>query len=1134
MRWGKIAVLLFSCIYGTTLWAQSSPLASGKWSKIATSKQGVYQVTGTQLQQFGVSLPVSSANLKMLGFDLNQLQEKVTASPSVGLTEISIDIKDGGDGQFDASDYLLFYAPGPVHWSWDSAAQKWNHSNKTVNDSVYYFIGVSSGTKRITTVNYTANSPSEVSQFDANWLIEKDSINLLNSGKQWLGAPMGVGSGKTSTINYTLNMAGLQLNQPVSFYTRHVATSYQDQGAFSIAINGTNTRNITVPSVSGMIYDATAKEVVDSFTLLSPLVNFGSNLASVTIGNSFSGTNTSVGWLDFMEIEGKASIDFLDKKNFSFTTKFDGNLGGDKLYKIQNADATTFVWEVTNPLAPVNLQASVQSNVLKFSITQNGVKEFFTVKQNAFEKPDFVEQVDPQALLTMLPPDYLIIAAPAYLNAAKKLQAFHVAKEGYNSMVINSKTIFNEFSGGQASPIAIRNFLQLLQSKANVGGSKQPAFLVLMGMGNFNPKKLNVNYELPVYESEASNDILKTFTSDDFFALLNPSDDINAPENITQLSLNVGRLPVRNIAEADSVVAKLIQYQSEKYKSDWQNKITFVADDGDYNLHLQDAETISGNIKNKTNFWNIKKIYLDLFPAVAGPTGNTYPSVVNTINEAVNTGTLLLNYTGHGNYLRLTEEAVIAQVEMQKWNNENRLPLMVTASCDFAPFDQPQLSPIGFQSLMQNRKGIAGLVAASRLVFAYSNEQINDQFLQQLLVANNGTYPTVGLALRKAKEINWAQNGDRVNAFKFNLMGDPAMRLSQFNFQIAIDSINQKSFTGKDTIETGKGVQLKGKITAGQKWVKSFNGFVDFTVFDAVKEKATLGNQSASIVTKIATQESILFKGKAAVNNGVFSVNFIIPKEVGTTAPLRIQYYAYQDSLDAFGMNDSLFVKNSLTANKVDSIGPSIKVYINDTSFMNGAWVNANATLLVSLKDSSGIQTSGNSLGHDVRLIIDGDLQHPIVLNNYFAADLNSFTSGWINYSLPVFSPGKHSLQIKAWDLMANSTSDTIYFEVPTTNQWKAKNFINMPNPMQSFTRFSVELNALDPTVQASLQIFDLAGNNIFTSKLDPSLYQNKIIFDWNGKNTAGGQLPPGVYFAQMQLIKGKESLVLSSKLYKL
>jgi flagellar hook assembly protein FlgD len=70
--------------------------------------------------------------------------------------------------------------------------------------------------------------------------------------------------------------------------------------------------------------------------------------------------------------------------------------------------------------------------------------------------------------------------------------------------------------------------------------------------------------------------------------------------------------------------------------------------------------------------------------------------------------------------------------------------------------------------------------------------------------------------------------------------------------------------------------------------------------------------------------------------------------------------------------------------------------------------------------------------------------------------------------------------------------------------------------------------------VQASLQIFDLSGNKVFASKLDPSLYQNKLIFDWNGKNTAGGQLPPGVYFTQLQLVKGKESLVLSSKLYKL
>jgi hypothetical protein len=227
-------------------------------------------------------------------------------------------------------------------------------------------------------------------------------------------------------------------------------------------------------------------------------------------------------------------------------------------------------------------------------------------------------------------------------------------------MVANAREVYNDYSGGQPSPIAIRNFLKHAKNKAIQNNLKAPAYLLLLGMGNFNAKKMKLNDELPVYENDNSTSILSSFSTDDFFSILTDGDDINNYNALGELSLAVGRIPARTIADADSVMNKLIRYQSEKTGGAWENKITWIADDGDYNLHLQDAESIVTNLQTKTSFWDQEKLYLDLYPAVASTSGNTFPQVNINLQQSVQDGTLLINYTGHGNYLRLSEEGVIS------------------------------------------------------------------------------------------------------------------------------------------------------------------------------------------------------------------------------------------------------------------------------------------------------------------------------------------------------------------------------------------------------------------------------------------------------------------------------------------
>ena len=1131
---GIFIFLLIFIFYPYFLGAQNAAFNTGKWAKIAVSKQGVYQITGVQLKTLGFSLPISSTQLQLFNYNLAQLSEKVPATISTALTENAIQVVDGGDNQIDEKDYVLFYAEGAVGWKQDASKFAPTHFKNTSNDSVFYFLTIGSNGKRMSTMD-KINTPAQiVDQYDERWLIEVDSISILNSGKLLLGPAMGQGLGKQAKLSYPININGLVIASPLNVISRYAATTYQNPANFNFSINDNDTKTTAVAPVSGQLYDESAKIAIDSFTYS---LNTNTNLTSpASVNISFQADNAAAsGWIDYIELSAKRKLGFWGTNSFGFRNASSAVKGNILQYQIQNGDLSTEIWEVTNPASPRKISTDIGSNSL-ISFVQQGdtLQEFFAVKQQGYEIPSLLGSMPNQNLAGINVPDYLIISAPNYLTAAKKLQNYHATANGLKTELVNVNEIFNEFSGGQPTAIGIRNFVKYLLNKAATNKVAAPRYLLLFGIGNYNSKNYNSATQIPVYESAGSTGVLTSYPSDDFYSIQNDNDDINNFMEIKKLSIATGRLPVRNNAEADTVVEKIINYQRNVNGGAWKNKITWVADDGDGNLHLEDAEEIAAHLAQKNPSWNQKKIYLDLYGATKNIAGNTYPLVNSEITQSVNEGSLILNYTGHGNFARLAEEAVMSQTDVQDWNNANKLPLMITASCDFAPYDQPQLSPFGFDALMKNSKGVIGLVAASRLVFAYSNKQINDHFIQQLLVPDSlGRFLTIGEALQKAKMQAWSADEDRMNAFKFSLLGDPAMRLSLPKYEIGITSLNQKPFIGKDTILAGSKYTLKGAVNNKGVLQNNFNGLVDFILYDAITNKKTLANASSSKVTSVAVQENVLFKGKATVTKGNFIVDFLLPKEVSLQKNLKIQMTAYNELADAMGVYDSLIAMDAVGVLMNDNKGPDVKIFLNDSNFVAGGWADARSNLILYLTDSAGIQTSGNALGHDMVLVIDNDVKNTIILNNYFLSDLDTYQKGNLIYALPLLAEGTHSIMIKVWDLLGNSTTKTLNFVVPATEILSFKNLYNYPNPFSSHTQFSFEHNKVGVSLEINLSLYDSRGNLLFTKPLNGIYKANRVVANWDGAGIGSAQIQAGVYYYRLSINDGTLTRFLTSKLVK-
>ena len=1134
MRRGIFIIFLGFMFSPYFLGAQNAAFNTGKWGKIAIAKQGIYQITGAQLKTLGFPLPIASTQLQLFSYNLDQLSEKVTATVSTALTENAIQVFDGGDNQIDEKDYVLFYAEGAVGWKQDASKFIPTHFKNTSNDSVFYFVTIGSNGKRMSTMD-KLNSPAQVAdQYDERWLIEVDSISILNSGKLLLGPAMGQGLGKQAKLSYPINMNGLVLSIPMNVIGRYAATTYQNPANFNFSINDNAIKTTAVAPISGLLYDESANISLDSFTYT---LNATTNLTSpASVNISFQADNAAAaGWIDYIELSAKRKLGFWGTGSFGFRNVSSALKGNVLQYQIQNGDASTEVWEVTNPRSPRKISTDISTNsLISFVHQADTLHEFFAVKQQGYEVPILLGSMNNQNLAGMNVPDYLIISAPNYLNAAKKLQNYHATVNGLKTELVNVNEIFNEFSGGQPSPIGIRNFVKYLLNKAATNKLAAPRYLLLFGIANFNSRNYNSASQIPVFESAASTGVLTSYPSDDFYSILEDNDDINNFTRIKKLAIATGRLPVRNTAEADTVVEKIINYQRNLNGGAWKNKITWVADDGDYNLHLEDAEAISTHLQQKKQSWNQKKIYLDLYAATKNIGGNTYPLVNSEIVQTVNEGTLILNYTGHGNFTRLAEEAVISQTDVLQWNNATKLPLMITASCDFAPYDQPQLSPFGFDALMKNSKGVIGLVAASRLVFAYSNKQINDHFIQQLLVPDSlGNFLTIGEALQRAKMQAWSADEDRMNAFKFSLLGDPAMRLSLPKYEIGIISLNQKTFTEKDTLLAGNKYTLKGAVNNKGVLQSNFNGILDFVLYDAITNKKTLANAGTSRETTVAMQENILFKGKVTVTKGNFTVDFLLPKEVSLQKNLKIQMTAYNELADAIGVYDRLIALDAGVVLMNDNQGPALKIFLNDSNFINGGWAAARSTLILHLTDSAGIQTSGNALGHDMVLVIDNDYKNTIVLNNYFLSDLDTYQKGNLMYVLPLLAEGAHSIMIKVWDLLGNSTTKTLNFVVPATEIVSLKNLYNYPNPFQNFTQFSFEHNKVGVNLEINLSLYDSRGNLLFTKPLNGIYKANRVVANWDGAGIGSAQIQAGVYYYRLIINDGTGTKFLTSKLVK-
>lgn len=733
----------------------------------------------------------------------------------------------------------------------------------------------------------------------------------------------------------------------------------------------------------------------------------------------------------------------------------------------------------------------------------------------------------------------MIIPTSQHLLAqAERLKAHHEQHDGLRVTIVPADELYNEFSSGTPDATAYRRYLKMLYDRATTDSDK-PRYLLLFGDGAWDNRMLtnewsgyNPDDYLLCYESENSFSQVNCYVSDDFFCLLDDEEVIqttngNSNTYAGKPDVAVGRLPARTPDEAKTLVDKIISYSQNEYAGSWQNEICMMGDDGNDNSHMKTADKVATMIENTYPNYNVDKIYWDAYQRTSSSTGYSYPDVTRLIKQQLQNGALMMNYCGHGAAYAMSHELVMKLTDFEA-QQSNYLSLWMTASCDIMPFDG-QEENIGETVMLNSKGGGIAFFGTTRTVYATYNEVMNLAFTKHVLTPGMA----IGEAVRLAKcELVEKSSDMTCNKLQYTLLGDPALLLNTPQQKMVVDSINGQPATEGIKLAAGSIVKITGHVELNDETDTDFNGIVTLSVRDA-EENITcrLNDQSSTGADKAFVYQdrtNYLYRGSENVTEGIFYFTFAIPKDISYTdgSGLMTLYAINADKTrSAHGENESFELIGSSTA-LTDSIGPSVYCYLNSKNFKNGSKVNTTPYFIAELYDDSGINASGSSIGHDLELIIDGDMNQTYNLNNYFEYDFGDYRSGSIGFSIPELSVGTHKLLFRAWDILNNSTTTELLFEVSEDAGAGEFNVTCTQNPASTDTQFVITHDRPGSELKVTLDVFDLGGRQLWRQIDTVTATNDTVTIDWNLNVAGGSRLHTGLYLCRLTLNDGDSKTV--------
>lgn len=1121
--------------------ATNSVLQAGGWHRVALKKTGMYKITPDYLTEHGIAdREVGINELRVVGNGQGMLPERAGDPRPQGLNDVAIHVEDvNGDGVFNDNDYLLFYGKSPHEWNYQEGTDQYRHAINTYRKQNFYFISVNNGPGfQPSPQPGPGNSSVQVNSFDDYDFVEDEESNLVGTGRRWFGDRFEF----TLSYNYDFNFPFLITSEParltvdvvgrVTTGNTRIVTSYRNQ---TIATN-----NLDPVSNSGDYPDFVRRKRTST--------DFNPQGPNITLNLRYDNTAnpSGVAWLDDLEIQVRRELRMNDQE-LHFRDARSVDSAAVAQFNIAAASSDLQVWDVTTPTAIRAVQGNFSNGTYSFTADASSLKDYVAFRGSSFPSPDYVEDVPAQNLRSLDVPEYLIVAHSKFLDAAEDLADFHREEDQLEVEVVTVQEVFNEYSSGGQDVTAIRDFAKDLYDR---GGKSKLKYLLLFGDASYDYKDRisnNDNY-VPVWTQKASFSLNNSDITDDYFGYLDDGEGANLVSSL--LDVGVGRIPSRSVADANGYVRKVKNYVNSPDRfGEWRNNITLLADDEDEGwerrFFVPKSESLENQALSFSKAFNIQKIYTGSYQQVTSSGGERYPEASRDMFRSIQQGTLIANYIGHGGEIGLSSEKLLDLSHVNSWTNFDALALFITITCEFSRFDDPNRVSAGEQLLLNRQGGAIALLSTTRVVFVRPATDLNRSVFDTVLARPNGEPQRLGDIIKGAKnDPDYRTEGVKT---KFSLLGDPALRLAIPRETAKLTSVNEDDLAGAtpadlsqdgpgkraagddpqlgqlqvssccDTLQALDRVSLSGQVEnrAGQR-LENFNGILRLSIYDKPRQRQTLDNDNIGGPVPFKVRNNILYRGKVAVENGLFQAEFRVPLDIDYSfGKGKISFYVsdVESEIDGAGAFDKITVGGFNENAPQDERGPEIELFMNDESFVSGGITGPNPAIYARLSDSSGINTVGNGIGHDLKAILDERADEPYILNEYYEANLDSYQSGELRFPLFDLEEGEHTLRFKAFDTYNNPSEATTRFIVAENEELVLRRLLNYPNPFTTYTEFQFEHNRANQPLDVQVQIFTVAGQLVKTINTSVMASGNRVTgIAWNGLDDYGDKIGKGVY----------------------
>lgn len=1021
-----LAVWLHVLIFGLVV---VTPAANAQVFTFKIKESGVYKISADQAAKLGLEI----SELGVFGYP--GLLPQLLDSAQLELQEIPT---------LEQDDNLYVFLSGPNTFTYSSDGLEYEHH--LFADSLSYLIGKRTNPKRIIKTPALADSPDPDQIWYSFTTFKAEQINLLSSGRNWYSTAIRQGQ----SLNINLNLS-TETDHPWILHGKLMAHSYSSSSMRVLSGNEL-WGEVTFNSIPNSTYGVKGREQVFDWE-----INPGNTLPQLRFTFQGSGSE-SAGYLDYIAVGVPFTNSHLKEGIFEAAVP-------QKISLPPNLHA----WDISDFYNPVAIETSTGQSAsgkkwVIFAPTKTPEPQRF--KTTSLSLRDLTTQ-----------PELLIITASSLLSSANRLTN-HKQSRGIETTVVTTDDIFQAFGYGNPDITAIRNFIaKVYHSNSDLKN------VLLLGKGTFDYKgKLGGRPNLvPIYSSRESLNPLTSFGSDDYFGLLDFGQGNwgESREGDESLKIGIGRLPAINSQEANTLVDKIIAYESKPRSVSKSLSVSFLADDGDNNIHVRDAELHSEFLARNHPELLLNKLYLDRFEQEKSGATQRSLQTKAALEKTLEEGTLLLNFIGHGNETTLTSEEVFRVEDIANWSRQEDLAVWITATCEFGRHDSPFIRSAAEELLIASEKGAVGILTTGRPVFSSVNFAINEAFIEEAFSKHEGRYPDLGTILKttKNKSLNGALNRN------FSLLGDPSMRLALPDLDIKVTNLEDgKTGIAADTLHALREVIIRAEIVdpITEAFLPGFNGNFHLELRDRLTTSTTRGDESA--LYEFPEENVLLFRGTGKVVSGKLEARLLIPKELQPDfglGKIRIQAWDIESGLQAMGIGKTLIGGAGPTTS--DNTPPEIWLEINGQLTSPFVFSSPNLQIRGIVSDESGINISGINPGQLLSIQIN-DLP-PVILNEDFVATDGNYQTGYFDNYFGGFTEGNNTITIKAWDNAGNGAEQIFNVEISGSTSARILAHKIFPNPASTQANFEVTHNRIGENVLLNLAVYSLTGQILFEER---------------------------------------------------